>query len=59
MACTTEGTIGGFSVPTLPVNHTVDRDLGEAVEGAAHRVQAVCAALRRKQRLPRRKSRQK
>ena len=47
------------SVPTLPVNQIVDCGLGEAVEGAAHRVQAVCAALSRRQRLPRRRSRQK
>ena len=42
------------SVPTLPVNQIVDRGLGEAVEGAAHRVQAVRAALSRRRRLPRR-----
>ena len=34
-----------WSVPTLPVNQIVDRSLGEVVEGAAHRVQAISAAL--------------
>ena len=47
------------SVPTLPVNQIVESGLDKAVEGAAHRGQAVCAAVIRGQRLQRRRSRQK
>ena len=45
MACTAEDIIGGGSVLTVPVNQVVDRGLGEAVEGAAHRLQAIRAAF--------------
>ena len=58
MACTAEDTIGSGSVPTVQVNQIVHRDLGEAVEGATHRVQAVRAANRRWRRLQRREARQ-
>ena len=47
------------SVPTLPVNQIVESGLDKAVEGAAHRGQAVRAAVIRGQRLQRRRSRQK
>ena len=59
MACTAEDIIGGRSVPTVAVNQIVHRDLGEAVEGATHHVQAVRAASSRWRRLQRRGARQK
>ena len=59
MTCTAEDIIGGGSVPTVPVNQIVHRDLGEAVEGATHHVQAVRAASSRWRRLQRRGARQK
>ena len=59
MACTAEDIIGGWSVPTVPVNQTAHRGLGEAVEGATHRVQAVCAITSRWRRLQSQRARQK
>ena len=59
MACTAEDIIGGWSVPTVPVNQTAHRGLGEAVEGATVCVQAMRAASSRWRRLQRRGARLK